>query len=300
MATTAASTTPTRRLDAILPHLIWLVPLTLAAVPTFAFLLHQWTESVYSNGHGIMVPVLVGVLATNALREHPVKNEEPSAWGFAILIPALLLVAFDAAIRTDLLAAFAILLALPGISLLTLGPSRTKVLLLPWVLSFFMLPIPEAFLEPVHLALRNVAITGVGWVYHTVGQPSYVEGFYIHLPEGVLWVATACSGFSTLYASVTVAVVLAYLSETWRSRILLMLAAVPVALAANIARIVFLGLLLKFPNGNELLDSWLHPASGWATFMIAFAALWGLADMGRWRSPEWSESPAAMPSTSRS
>jgi len=288
--TAATQARTNTRLGELLPHLLWILPLMALAAPTGTFLWHHWTKSVYQNGHGMMVPFLCGVLAWQTLSRHPAR-EEPNPWGFVILVPSLVLVALDAAIHTQLLGTVALLLALPGISLLLLGNQRTKALVFPWLLSFFMLPIPAAFIEPVHQVLRQVTITGVGWFLHAIKLPVLIEGYYIYQPSGVLWVANECSGFSTLYASVTVALVLCFLSETWKSRILLVTLAVPLAIGANILRVGFLALIVNLPNGRALLDGPLHPASGWMTFMIAFAGLMLVADMRRWRNDEWDSRP---------
>ncbi|MDJ0787139.1 MAG: exosortase/archaeosortase family protein [Myxococcota bacterium] len=283
----------------VIPHLLWLVPLIALTVPTATFLWHEWTKTVYTNGHGMMVPVLVGVLAWQTLSRHPAR-EEPNPWGFAILIPALLIIALDTAIHTQLLAVFGLLLALPGISLLLLGTERSKALFFPWLLTFFMMPIPNAFVAPIHLVLREVTITGVGWFLHAIQLPVLIEGFYIYQPSGVLWVANECSGFSTLYASVTVALVLCFLSESWKSRLLLIALCAPFALGANILRVSLLALVVNLPNGRALLDGPLHQASGWMTFMVAFACLYLVADMRRWSHDEWDSHPGASSPTSPS
>jgi exosortase len=262
----------------------------LLAAPTAAFLWDHWTRSITNNGHGMMVPFLSGLLASHALRRLEDVDEGPSPWGFAILVPALLIVAFDAAIHTELLGSIGLLLALPGLSLLLLGPTRTRALLFPWFLLFFMLPIPRAIMDQIHLVLRHIATAGTGFLLRLFDLPVLIEGFYIYQPRGILWVANACSGFSALYASVTVALVLAYLSESWWNRLLLVGLSVPLALACNVVRIFLLALLVTRPNGPQLLDGPLHPISGWITFMVAFAVLLWIADMRRWKDQSWSGS----------
>jgi hypothetical protein len=141
-------------------HGLWIAAYLSLAAPTLAFLWERWTRSIWNNGHGIFVPLLVGLLAHHALRREPTKREEPSAWGFAFLVPALVLVAADSAIQTELMAAAGILLTLPGLALLLLGARRARALAFPCFLSFFMLPIPAAFMETIHDALRRLTTAG--------------------------------------------------------------------------------------------------------------------------------------------
>ncbi|MEN8182664.1 MAG: exosortase/archaeosortase family protein [Myxococcota bacterium] len=256
---------------------MWLATFLLLAAPTFVFLWDKWTRSIWHNGHGMFVPLLSGFLAYHALKRQPVKREEPSAWGFAFLLPALFFIAIDGAIKTELLAAFALILCLPGLSLLLLGPRRTRALAFPFFLTLFMLPVPGAFMTQIHLYLRELTTDGTGWVLGQFGAPVFAQGTFIHLPHGTLKVVEECSGFSALYAAVTVALILAYMARSKTRRAVLLLAAVPLALACNVARIVALAILAE-QAGYGLLDTPLHLLSGYITFILTLVALFLLAE----------------------
>src|SRR4029078_3216337 len=81
---------------------------------------------------------------------------DASAWGFAFLIPALVLEIIDTGIGSQILAAISIVVALPGLSLLFLGGARTKAIAFPLSFTCFMLPIPLALTEQIHLWLRII------------------------------------------------------------------------------------------------------------------------------------------------
>lgn len=279
------ATTTSRLRHPRLVHTLWLVPLALLALPSLPFLWYQWTRSVWNNSHGMLMPLLVVYLAVHTLRRSDVEYEEPSAAGFAILLPALALLALDGVLRTDLLAVVALLLALPGLSLLILGPRRTRALLFPWLISFLMLPIPLGILGPIHIVLRRVTAAGTELLLHGIGFPVYRDGFTMILPRNALYVADECSGFSTLYAAVTIALILAYLCDTRARRVLVLALAVPLAITCNILRVALLALLVD-RYGAGILDTTMHPASGWLTFMVAAGVLFGVAETGRRRSPD--------------
>lgn len=219
-------------------------------------------------------------LAVGALSREPVKSEEPSRWGFAFLLPALFLVSIDSAIHTELLSAFGLLLALPGISLLLLGVRRTRALAFPLFLAFFMLPIPGAFLARLHLLLREITTLGTGWTLYQLGVPVFAEGTTITLAVGSLRVVEECSGFSALYAGVTVALVLAYLSRSWPRRVLVVTASVLLALVCNVMRITVLALLVVW-FGFEVLETRAHVLSGYASFVLTLLPLFALAERRR-------------------
>lgn len=255
---------------------MWLVAFLALAAPTLAFLWDKWTRSIWHNGHGLVMPVILAFVGADALKRSGVRYEEPSPWGFAILVPALALIVVDSAIHTQLLSAFALLLALPGISLLLLGPRRTRALLFPFCLSFFILPIPSAFLQRVHLALREITAAGAERLLQLLGFSVYVDGTYIFLPHGTLSVIEECSGFSALYAGVTIALVLAYMSRSRMRRAVILLSAVPLALVCNVVRVGTLAMLAEV-YGYQLLDTPLHVLSGYVSFVLTLAILFLIA-----------------------
>jgi len=245
--------------------------------PTLAFLWDRWTRNIWYNGHGLLMPLILGFVAADALRRRRIAYEEPSPWGFLFLVPALALIAIDSAIHTELLAAFAMLMALPGLSLLLLGPRRTRALAFPFALSFFMLPIPAAFLARVHLFLRERTAEGTEWVLQMLGFSVYREGTTLYLPNGALQVVEECSGFSALYAGITIALVLAYMSRSRRRRAVILGVTFPLALACNVARVSVLAVLAE-TQGYQVLDTPAHVLSGYATFVLTLAALFLFAE----------------------
>lgn len=262
-----------------LVHGVWVLPFLVLAAPIVLSMWHKWTRSIWDNGHGIFVPLLSGFLAYLALRRDPVKSEEPSAWGFAFLAPALLLIAIDGAIKTDYLRALGLILSLPGLSLLLLGPHRTRVLRFPLALSFFMQPLPPPLLTPLHERLQQVTANGAEWFLHLLRLPVLVDGTVLHLPHGTLQVVQACSGFSALYAAVTIALVLAYLSHTWSRRAVLLGLAIPLAIGGNVLRVAGLAMLAE-SRGYEILETPLHVISGYASFVLTLCLVFCFAERG--------------------
>jgi exosortase len=258
-------------------HLVWISAFLALAAPTLVFLWEKWTRNIWTNGHGLLMPIILAFVAADALKRRGVRYEEPSPWGFAFLMPALALVAIDSAIHTQLLSAFALLLALPGLSLLLLGVQRTRALAFPFFLSLFILPIPGAFLERLHLLLRELTAEGTERVMHLLGFSAYVEGTYIYLPNGTLSVIEECSGFSALYAGITISLVLAYMSRSKLRRAVLVLAAVPLALFCNVLRVTTLAILAEV-YGYHLLDTSLHVLSGYFSFVLTLGILFLLAE----------------------
>ena len=258
------------------PFLLLLaVELALLFGPTVAWLFSRWTLSVWQNAHGMFVPPLVAWLAWQELKRRPDLPREGSAWGFVLLVPALALHAIDAGMHTQLLSAVGLFLAVPGIVLLVLGRARTRLIAFPLLLLVCAIPIPLAFTEPIQLALRYLVASVTAALLPLLGIGVYLEGTTLHTTSGLVEIADACAGFSTLYAALTVACIVAYTARSWQRRVLVLVAAIPIAIAANIVRVVALALIVA--SGRAwLLGTFVHPLSGLMTFALALPVLFWL------------------------
>jgi exosortase len=244
------------------------VQLAFIYAPTVNWLVDRWTMSVWHNAHGLLIPPVVGYFVYQELRRVRHLPAEGSAWGFAFLIPALLLHALDMGIHTQLLSAISLVLILPGLALLFLGRARTRAIAFPLAFSVFMLPIPLAMTERLHLALREIATLATTAVLPLLGIAAYSEGTTIHLAEQTLAIGDGCSGFSTLYAACAVAALTAYSCPDVRRRIAVLVFAAPIAIAANVLRVILLVAVVEW-RGEAVLASWVHPASGMLTFALS-------------------------------
>jgi exosortase len=255
--------------------------LALLYAPTMQWLWTRWTMSVWHNAHGMFVPPLVAYLAWQELREHPeLRDRAGSAMGFVLLAPALLLRALDAGIHTELLSAISLVLALPGLSLLFLGTERTRRTAFPLCFMLFALPIPLGITETAHVVLRQITVAAVSTLLPLLGVTVYTEGTTLHLGRGALQIADACSGFSTLYAALAVATLAAYMTSSIGRRILVLVAAAPIAIASNLVRVLVLVLLVQW-RGPAVLETFLHPLSGLMTFALSLPVIFWLGGRER-------------------
>jgi exosortase len=257
--------------------------LVLLYAPTAQFLWERWTMSVWHNAHGALVPPVAAFLTYQELKGFKGAPPRASAWGFLLLVPALLLHAIDAGMHTQLLSAVSIVVALPGLSLLLLGLERTRAILFPLLFLAAALPIPLGMTEGIHMQLRVIATAATSSVVPLLGIPVFAEGTTLHVAAGALQVSDACSGFSTLYAAGAVACLTAHTAATWPRRILVLLCAAPLAIAANILRVMSLVLLVVW-QGGEVLATVIHPLSGMMTFALSLPVIFWLGGPQRQQS----------------
>ncbi|MDD2658909.1 MAG: exosortase/archaeosortase family protein [Methylococcales bacterium] len=266
--------------------LLWLVGAQLGFLyaPTCLWLWDRWTMSVWQNGHGILVAALVIYLVWGELQKLKALPLSSNPWGFAILIPSLLLHMLDTGVHSQLLSGMALFLSLPGLALIFLGTERTKAILFPLSILLLTLPIPLVFTESIHIILRHIATNSVAWLLSSLGVPVFSSGTTLEVEGGSLMVADACSGFATLYAAVTIAILTAYFCNSMRRKILVLLIAAPLAIAVNIIRVLILTLLVNW-FGLDVLATAAHEISGLLTFAIALPIIFFLGQNPAVKTP---------------
>lgn len=243
--------------------------------PTLLWLWGRWTASVWGNAHGLLIPPVAAYAIWESAREHPPRDVVASPWGFPLLLAGLTAFVIDGALATGLLAAASLLLVLPGLSLLLFGIPFTKRIAFPLSFLAFMLPIPLGAIEGLVLLLRRISTVATASVLPVLGVPVFSEATTLHLAEASLEVADACSGFSTLYAALAVGVLTAYTTRTPMRRVLVLVAAGPLAVVANIVRVTILALLVDW-QGSAVLATSLHELSGLATFGVVLPVIFWL------------------------
>jgi exosortase len=183
--------------------------------------------------------------------------------------------AIDAGMHTELLSAIALVLILPGLAMLFLGTERTRAIAFPLFFMVFALPIPLGLTETIHLVLRQITVAATSALLPLLGISIFTEGTTIHMANGAVEVADACSGFSTLYAAFAVATLTAYASDSTGRRLLVFVLAAPIAIASNVLRVLLLIALITF-RGEAALHTFLHPLSGMMTFALTLPLIFWL------------------------
>src|ERR1700731_382706 len=137
-----------------------------------------------------------------------------------------------------------------------------------------MIPIPAIVFKQITFKLQilasKVASTTLPWM----GVPVLREGNVIILPAMALEVAEACSGIRSLMSLATLAVIYGYLMERRAGvRLLLAVASIPIAVAANSLRIVGAGLLVQYWDPDKA-EGFFHEFFGWLIFVISLVMLY--------------------------
>jgi exosortase len=144
---------------------------------------------------------------------------------------------------------------------------------LPVTLLFLSIPLPAVLLNSLSLPLQLEASAIGTRLLEWRQVPTALSGNIIHLPGRSLFVSEACSGLRSITALLSLGVLIGgiWLRTPW-SRLILTLAAIPVAMILNGIRVFLTGFFVYYLD-PRLGDGFMHYTEGWALFVAALAIL---------------------------
>jgi exosortase len=153
------------------------------------------------------------------------------------------------------------------------GLGHLRILAFPIAFLLLMIPLPAVVFNQLAFPLQLLASRAGETVLSLSGIPVLREGNILMLPTTTLEVVQACSGIRSLVSLLTLAIILGKLTEPrlW-ARVVLALLALPVAIAANAARVAGTGLAAEWISPRAA-EGFFHEFSGWVMFIVAFALL---------------------------
>jgi exosortase len=241
--------------------------------PTLTSMVQRWSnDPKYS--HGFLVPVFAGVVLWVRRGQHRDIQLQLCAAGLVWLAGAALLRLVSAAIYLEWLDALSLLPALLGVCVLLGGTPALRWVWPAVVFLVFMMPAPYQLEVALAQPLQRMATACSTYFLQTFGLPAVAEGNVIWIDEVKLEVIEACSGLGMLITffalSTAVALVLA---RGWAERAVLFLSALPIAVAANVARITLTG-VLYVTAGRQAARIVYHDMAGWLMMPLALGMLW--------------------------
>ncbi len=251
-----------------------------------------WDDENYS--HGLLIPFVIGYILWTERDQLASVGKRPRAfWGAAAVVSALLMLWVGTAGAELFTQRTSLVLLLAGVVVYFWGWRLLRAVFVPLFLLALAIPVPTIVFNKVAFPLQLFASRCAVWAMRMFDIPVLREGNVIELyPLGStttkkLEVVEACSGIRSLMTLVTLAVVFAYFTspsdeggtggrrfERFRSvrAVLIVLAAVPIAIITNAARVSGTGVLARY-YGTEVADGFFHEFSGWVIYVVAFLLL---------------------------
>ena len=238
-------------------------------------LAQQWIVDP-NFSHGIFVPCFAGFVLWQNRATLAKVVFAPSNSGLALIVLGLLVLIIGTLGAEVFLSRMSLLVVVAGLVVFFLGWSHLRAVLFPLAVLLLMIPIPSIVFNQITFPLQVLASKVAAVVLPLAGVPVLREGNIINLPAMALEVAQACSGIRSLLSLTTLAIIYGYLMENRIAiRIILALASVPIAVAANSLRIVGTGLLVQYWD-PEKAEGFFHVFSGWLIFVLSLGMLYAL------------------------
>jgi exosortase len=180
-----------------------------------------------------------------------------------------------------------------GLAVVAGGRAWARGLAFPIGFLVFLFPLPASWTQAVALWLQGI-VTGLGTNLLQLVVPAYREGYVIAVPWGQLEVGEACSGLRQLIAFIALGLIVAHLSRRGLGfRLVLVAAAVPVAVLANVFRVLLMAGVLRL-GGPAWLGGVYHDFWALMPLALGIALMFGV----RWwleRLLTWEEMAAPGP-----
>jgi exosortase len=226
-------------------------------------------------GHGLLLAPLALYLAWKrgivpGARAQPVL-------GLTLLTAAVLLRYLSGLAVEWFTMRFSMVLALLALVVFAHGARQLLHWWLPVTLLMLSIPLPAVVLGSLALPLQMKASQMGAALLEWRHVPVLLAGNVIHLPGRSLFVTEACSGLRSLSALLALSVLIGGLWFRYpATRVLLILAAIPVGILLNGIRVFLTGFLVYFVDPS-LGEGFMHMTEGWIIFVAAFGILGGMA-----------------------
>lgn len=250
--------------------------LALCIVGLYFRILVQLVESWIQNpnySHGFFVPIFAAWAVWKERRRFAETPLQPSNSGLLVILGALSILILGVFGAELFLSRTSLLFLIAGVLIYFRGWKFFRATLFPWAILFLMIPLPAIIFNQIALPLQFEASKLATGLLGMLGVPVLREGNIIQLPALNLDVVEACSGIRSLVSLITLAAFYGYLCEprVWR-RVLLVIAAVPIAVFANGVRIMGSGLLGQYWSPDKA-EGFFHLFSGVLIFAVSILTM---------------------------
>ncbi|MFN7173729.1 MAG: exosortase V [Thermaurantiacus tibetensis] len=188
---------------------------------------------------------------------------------------------------------------LAGISLAYgfIGFRLLRKLWFPILYLGFAVPLPGWLLDSITLPLKYLVSDIVTRLLQAVGYPIVQVGVTLYIAQYQLLVEDACAGLNSIISLTAIGLFYIYLfhNASWRYALLLVALVLPIAIAANVIRVIIL-VLITYYLGDEMAQGYLHDTAGIVTFVSALLLIFmidGLLTPVRRMLTRRSDAPAA-------
>ncbi len=237
--------------------------------PTLVGLVATWNrEPDYSHGF-FVVPLAILILWMRR-RQFPGLSGRLAWGGLGLIAISIVIRMLSAAYYLSAADGWSILAWVGGTVWFLCGWPVLRWCMPSVIFLAFMVPLPFRMEHALSRPLQHAATEMSCWVLQCLGQPALAENNIILLGDLRMEVEQACSGLRIFVGVVALAFVYVVLvRRAWWQRAVLLVSIIPIALVANVTRIVATSLLFQRFSGASA-QQLIHEYTGYV--MVPYAA----------------------------
>ena len=196
---------------------------------------------------------------------------------FALLAPFLAVFAVARITSIIEIEGFTMYAALIVVAYAILGGKALRRIWFPLFYLLFVFPPPDTIFailtQPLKIAVSQWSVG----ILQSLGYPVAGSGVMIQIGQYQMLVAAACAGLNSLISLTALGLFYTYIrhSSNWRYMLLLIVTIIPIAVFANLVRVVLL-LLITYYLGEAAGQGFFHELAGMTMFVLALGSIFVL------------------------
>ncbi|MBV9528630.1 exosortase [Sphingomonas sp.] len=259
------------------PRLLLILGIVALVVPTLLSLASDY----WSTDNGVHGPILLATGAWLLWRERVfiAANERAvrSAGPVLVLLPLLLLYVYGRALHVLTAETAALYLVLVVVAFAAWGATVMRHLWFPVLYLAFLIRPPSGLIAETTQPLKIWISATAAWLLREFGYAIASSGVTIQVDQYELMVQQACAGLGSIFSLLAIGLLYLHLVSRARgwTRGFLLLAIIPMAVLANLLRVIIL-ILLTVHLGEGIAQGYAHQLAGMVTFGMSLAGLMAL------------------------
>lgn len=245
------------------------------ALPT----LYDVGRGSWSSEQGAHGPIVLGTGLWLLWRELGAASRvaRPGSFGLALAIGIPLLLLFVLARVTGIveIEGYTMFACLLTAAYALWGAAAMRVVWFPLLYLLFIFPPPDTLFaiitQPLKIEISQWSVK----ILHLLGYPIAGSGVTIQIGQYEMLVAAACAGMNSLISLTALGLFYVYIrhNSNWRYMLVLLAFIVPVAIFANLIRVLIL-LLITYHAGEAAGQGFFHDLAGLSLFFTALIGIY--------------------------
>jgi exosortase len=263
-----AAATPARAVPAALPLTVFLAAVAAIYAPSVADAAHVWLTDD-NCAHGIFILPASALLVWLSRPDLIRAEKKPDARGLWLLGFGLLTQMIGYLLQLPFIGMWSLVPTLAGGVLALYGPAVWRIVQFPAWFLLLAAPLPNVLIGWLTHGTQRISTDGASDLMTLVGFTLVQHGNIIGVPGAQLEVADACSGTHKLMSLIAFSLLYGHVYAVGPlKRLALLVAAVPIALVANVLRISSLIVAGTYYGSAGVHAA--HDPSEYAAIVVAF------------------------------